>query len=54
MRPPSAVDLAFVVMSSLGPTRDCEARHQHVELVTAKSMTTGKKFIAATIRHGRR
>ena len=54
MRPQSAVDLAFVVMSSLEPARDCEKRRQHVELVTAKSMMTGKLFIAATIFHVRR
>ena len=54
MRPPSAVDLAFVVMSSLESARDCEKPRQHVELVTAKSMMTGKLFVAAPMRHGRR
>jgi hypothetical protein len=29
-------------------------RHQHVALVAAKSMMTGKIFIAATIFHVRR
>jgi hypothetical protein len=54
MRLQSPVDLAFVVMGSLESARDCEKRRQHVELVTAKSMMTGKHFVVATIRHGRR
>jgi hypothetical protein len=36
------------------PARDCEMRHQHVELVAAKSMMTGTHFIAAPICHVRR
>lgn len=54
MRLQSAVDLAFVVMSSLESARNCEKRLQHVELVTAKSMMTGTNVVVTTIHYRRR